>query len=74
MEFVELSDDEWSLISSYFPPKSSKGKKALVDDRVILNGILYVLFTGCLWMDMLIRYGSYVTAWKRLKQLQEHSI
>jgi len=32
-----------------------------------LNGILYVLTTGCRWMDMPLEYGSYKTAWRRLK-------
>jgi len=39
-----------------------------------LNGILYVLTTGCRWMDMPLEYGSYKTAWKRLKKWQEMSI
>ncbi len=35
------------------------------DDGMTINGILYVLTTGCRWMDMPIRYGSYKTAWSR---------
>jgi transposase len=34
---------------------------------MVLNGILYVLTTGCRWMDMPLEYGSYKTAWRRLK-------
>jgi len=32
------------------------------DDRKVLNGILYVLRTGCRWKDMPREYGAYVTA------------
>lgn len=71
MEFRELSDVEWSLIGSFLPPRSGKGRRALVDDRAVLNGILYVLSTGCRWMDMPRKYGSYVTAWRRLKRWHE---
>ncbi|MEM3407067.1 MAG: transposase [Candidatus Aenigmatarchaeota archaeon] len=74
MEFIELSDFEWSLISSFLPPKPCRGRKAFVDDRMLLNGILYVLITGCRWMDMPRKYGSYKTAWKRLKKWQEKGI
>jgi transposase len=28
------------------------------DDRMVLNGILYVLTTGCRWCDMPAEYGS----------------
>jgi transposase len=39
-----------------------------------LNGILYVLTTGCRWMDMPIKYGSYKTAWRRLKKWQDEGV
>ncbi len=44
------------------------------DDRRIINGILYVLTTGCRWMDMPIRYGSYKTAWRRLRRWQGEGV
>ncbi|MGC8850167.1 MAG: transposase, partial [Candidatus Bathyarchaeia archaeon] len=47
MGFVELSDDEWSLIGSFLPTRPGRGRRALVGDRAVLNGILYVLTTGC---------------------------
>ncbi len=28
------------------------------DDGRVLNGVLYVLVTGCRWMDMPVRYGA----------------
>jgi transposase len=44
------------------------------DDRMVLNGILYVLTSGCRWCDMPAEYGSYKTAWRRLKKWQEMGI
>ena len=46
MEFIELSDEEWEFIKPLLPPKSKVGRPR-VDDRMVLNGILYVLITGC---------------------------
>ncbi|MEM3061509.1 MAG: transposase, partial [Candidatus Bathyarchaeia archaeon] len=54
------------FIEPFLPPKAKVGRPR-ADDRLTINGILYVLTTGCRWMDMPIRYGSYKTAWKRLK-------
>ena len=34
----------------------------------VVNGILYVLMSGCRWMDMPSKYGSYKTAWERHKR------
>jgi transposase len=60
MEFRELSDFEWGVVRPFLPPRSRVGRPR-ADDRMVLNGILYVLTTGCRWC----KYGSYKTAWRR---------
>ncbi len=49
MEFLELSDGEWEFISPLLPPKARVGRPR-ADDRMKINGILYVLTTGCRWI------------------------
>jgi transposase len=66
MEFRELSDEEWEVIRPLLPPRAGVGRPR-IDDRLIINGILYVLVTGCRWMDLLARYGSYETCWDRFR-------
>jgi transposase len=73
MEFRELSDFEWEVIKPLPPPMSRVGRPR-ADDRRIINGILYVLTTGCRWMDMPPEYGSYKTAWRRLKRWQDEGV
>ena len=73
MEFRELSDEQWTFIEPLLPPKARTGRPR-ADDRKTLNGILYVLVTGCRWMDMPERYGSYKTAWRRLKEWQVRGV
>jgi len=46
----------------------------VVDDRSLINGILYVVTTGCRWRDMPSKYVSYVTAWRMLRRLQEMGV
>ena len=67
MSFQELTDGQWEYLKDYLPPQPIVGRKR-ADDRKTINGILYVLFTGCNWRDMPRCYGSYVTAWRRLKR------
>jgi transposase len=50
MEFRELSDEEWEVIKPLLPPKAKVGRPR-ADDRCIMNGILYVLITGCRWIN-----------------------
>ncbi len=45
----DLSDDEWALIEPLIPPAKPGGNKREVNVREIVNGILYVLSTGCQW-------------------------
>lgn len=73
MEFRELSDDQWKFIKPHLPPQPITGRKR-ADDRKVINGILFVLITGCRWGDMPAMYGSQATAWRRLKRWSEEGI
>jgi transposase len=73
MRFRVISDGGWEIIRPFLTPRFSVGWPR-ADDRMVLNGILYVLTTGCRWMDMPLEYGSYKTAWRRLKKWREMSI
>lgn len=45
----DLTDQEWALIKPFIPPARSGGNKRSVDMREVVNGIMYVLSTGCQW-------------------------
>ena len=45
----DLSDDEWALIEPLIPGGKSGGGKRTVIMREVVNGLMYVLSTGCQW-------------------------
>jgi transposase len=45
----DLTDAEWALVEPFIPPARRGGRKRTVDVREVLDGILYVLATGCQW-------------------------
>ena len=45
----DLTDQEWSLIAPLLPPAKHGGRKRTVNEREIVNAIMYVLSTGCQW-------------------------
>ena len=45
----DLTDDEWSLIAALIPPAKRGGRERQKDERELVNGIMYVLSTGCQW-------------------------
>src|SRR5258708_29839700 len=45
----DLTDAEWALVEPSIPPARRGGNKRHVDVREVMNGIMYVLSTGCQW-------------------------
>ena len=45
----DLTAEEWGLVSPLIPPAKRGGGKRRVDMREVVNGIMYVLSTGCQW-------------------------
>jgi transposase len=45
----DLTDEEWAEIAPLIPPARRGGRQRSVKVRAVLNGILYVLETGCPW-------------------------
>ena len=45
----DLTDAEWALVEPMIPPAKRGGRKRSVNVREVLNGIFYVLSTGCQW-------------------------
>ncbi len=66
MRNTELTDEQWESLAPLLPPRRLRGRPR-ADDRKTLNGILYVLRTGCRWEDVPREYGSPTTCWRRLK-------
>lgn len=45
----DLTDAEWVLAKPVIPRAKKGGNKRTVDIREVLNGLMYVLSTGCQW-------------------------
>lgn len=45
----DLTDGEWARVAPLIPPARRGGNKRTVDVREVMNGIMYVLSTGCQW-------------------------
>ena len=45
----DLTDEEWALVAPLLPPAKRGGNKRTVDLRAVVDGLMYVLSTGCQW-------------------------
>jgi putative transposase len=45
----DLSDEEWAILEPLVPVAKAGGRPRTVEMREVLNGIFYLLKTGCQW-------------------------
>jgi len=48
----DLTDDEWAMIGPLIPPAKRGGNKRTVDERQVVNRLMYILSTGCQWASL----------------------
>ena len=48
----DMTDPEWALVAPLIRPAKRGGRPRSADLREVLNGIFYVLSTGCQWEAM----------------------
>ena len=65
----ELSDAAWDLVANLFTETRRSGRPR-ADDRLMLNGILWVLCSGAAWRDMPERFGPWSTVYPRFRDLR----
>jgi len=61
------------MIKQHIPKPAHTGRPRS-NDRMILNGIIYVLISGCRWSEMPKIYGDDSTANLRLRKWQQKGI
>jgi transposase len=45
----DLTDEEWAEVAPEIPPAKPGGNKRTVNVRKVLDGLMYLLSTGCQW-------------------------
>jgi transposase len=61
----ELSDAQWERIAPLLSGKISDPGRTGADNRLFLNGVLWVLRSGAHWRDLPERYGKWKSLHKR---------
>ncbi|WP_443079728.1 IS5 family transposase [Streptomyces sp. NBC_01717] len=62
----ELTDQEWELLAPLIP-RAVTGRPR-VDDRRVINGMVYKIRTGITWRDLPERYGPWKTVYTRFRR------
>lgn len=57
----DMTDAEWALLRRLLPPPSRWGRPRTTDLRRVVEGILYILSTGCQWRALPREFPPYST-------------
>ena len=60
---TDLSDAQWEELAPLLPPAKPGGHPRTVDLREVINGILYVLRSGCSWRMLPHDLPPWGTVW-----------
>ena len=55
----DLQDKQWEMIKHYFP----RGNQSKHDKRILMNGVLYVVRSGCQWRLLPQDFPSWKTVY-----------
>ena len=72
----KIPDELWDEIKIILPPEKPDKTigRPIVPFRKVLDGILYVLRTGCQWKLLPAEYGSGSTCHRRFQEWVQHDI
>jgi transposase len=59
----DLTDAEWRVIAQMIPPAKRGGRRRTVDLRAVVEGLLYLLETGCQWRHLPKDFPPRSTVW-----------
>jgi transposase len=62
----ELPDAAWDLVVDIFS-ETRHGGRPREDDRLMLNGVLWMLCSGAAWRDMPQRFGPWSTMYQHFR-------
>ena len=54
----------WALIAPFLPPERGRACRPSLDNRRVLEGIVWIARTGSPWRDLLERFGKWNTVWR----------
>src|SRR6267154_5055234 len=71
---TDLNDSEWAQIAPDLPPAAPTGRPREVAWRAILNGIFYILKTGCVWRALPHDLPAWQTVYYYFRRLQAEQV
>lgn len=62
----EISDEAWGLVADLFIERRTRGRLR-INDRSMLDSVLWILRSGAAWRDMPDEFGPWSTVYQRFR-------
>jgi len=70
----ELSDAQWTRIAPLLPGKATDPGRTAADNRLFVNGVLWVLRSGAFWQHLPERYGKWKSVHARFTRWAKNGV
>jgi transposase len=70
----DLSDAQWKLLEPCIPPAKPGGRPRSVNMRKVIDGILYVLRSGCAWRLLPHDFPPWSTVYDYLRKFRKSGL
>lgn len=74
MKRHELTDEQWALVEQLLPKSRARTGRPARDQRVILNGLFWILHTGAPWRDLPERFGAWQTVYHHFSRWRQGGV
>jgi len=75
MKRYEMSNEEWERIAPLLPAQRTGQKgRPPKDNRLMLNGMLWIARSGAQWRELPEYYGSWQSVYARFRKWQENGV
>ena len=64
----ELTDEQFAKIECFLPGRAGQVGVTAKDNRVFLNGVIWIFKTGAPWRDLPERYGDWKNVHRRFSR------
>jgi len=64
----DLTDEQWALLEPVFNAPGKRGPKHAPDLRWVVDAMLYVSHTGCLWRYLPESFGPWTRVWSQFRR------
>ncbi|SAL20738.1 transposase [Caballeronia humi] len=75
--YRDMTDEEWQMVAALLPelrPRAELRGRPLANTRAVLNGVLWVMYSGASWSTLPRKYPSYQTCHRRFKAWHDSGV